>query len=518
MVKKKKSVLAQVWRRGIKFVMVGMCSLVLTGMLPTLSKAFEVEMSEDSKLNIKTTLNYGISYRATEPDSFNLRNINGDDGNRNFDEGTLTSNRASISTEVAYTLKNFLFYTAVYGFYDQAYTQDNDNDSPLTNNNFVGGRTSKHDEFDDDTREIHGRGVNLRDLYVSGDFRFADRNLMVRVGKQVVTWGEALATFGSIGNAMSYADATQVNVPGFELKDVYLPSGQAMMQMDVIEDFSVAAYYQWEYKKNVLDAAGSFFSTSDLLDKGGHYFLRGPGQVLYTRVHDDEPDDSGQWGVNLRYLARALNYTEMNLCYINYHEKFPMFRANPSDGTYRLAYAEDVKLIGASFGTLIGETNIGGEIAYRQDLPLSVVGGKFKEFDVVQYLLNVYQSYGPFLFIDQTLVLLEGGYNSVMDAENLAATIDTDACGYLLKFTFKFNNIFPGYDMEVPVTWKHKVNGMSALTGTWTEDQNEIAVGFDFTFDLDLKFGVSYTEFLGDAEDYAKADRDYVAAYVKYTF
>ncbi|MDX9787785.1 MAG: DUF1302 family protein [Desulfobacterales bacterium] len=516
MVKRKKSMSAQFWRRGVKFVMVAMCSLALTGMSATLSQAFEVEMSPDSKLNIKTTLNYGISYRATEPDSFNLRNINGDDGNRNFDEGTLTSNRGSISTEVAYTFKNFLFYTAVYGFYDQAYTQDNDNDSPSTNNNFVGGRLSEHDEFDDDTREIHGRGVNLRDLYVSGDFFIADRNLMVRVGKQVVTWGEALATFGAIGNAMSYADVTQVNVPGFELKDVYLPSGQALMQMDLFADFSVAAYYQWEYKKNVLDAAGSFFSTSDLTDKGGHYYLGGPDRVLFTRVHDDEPDDSGQWGANLRYLARGLNYTEFNLCYINYHEKFPMFVANPAAGTYHLAYAEDVKLIGFSFGTLIGETNIGGEIAYRQDLPVSVVGSKYEEFDVVQYLVNVYQSYGPFLFVDQTLLLLEGGYNTVMDAHNLAN--DTDAMGYLAKVTFKFNNILKGYDMEVPVTWKHKVKGKSSLAGTFTERQHELAIGFDFTYNLDMKFGFSYTEFLGDAEDYAKADRDYFAAYVKYTF
>ncbi|MDX9788002.1 MAG: DUF1302 family protein [Desulfobacterales bacterium] len=516
--KEKRMGLVHFWEGCIKSVSLVVFNLVLSGILASAAYAINIDMPGDANLDIKTTLNYGFSMRLVDPDSALLSNINGDDGNRNFDKGKLTSNRGSISTEVAYIIKNLTFYTNLYGFYDLVYNADNENDSPSTNNNFVGGRIAENDEFDGDTRQIHGRSGDLRDLYVSGDFRIADRSLMVRVGKQVISWGESLATFGSISSAMSYADATKINVPGYELRDVFLPTGAGYFQVALVDDLSLSGYYQWEWEKNILDAAGSFFSTSDLIDKGGHYYLGAPNMVAFTRIADEEPSNGGQWGASLRYRAQNFYDTEFALCYINYHEKFPLLKINPAAGGYYTVYPEDVGLIGASFGTTIGDTNYGGEIAYRMDLPVQVKAGlpTYEEVDLVQVLLNVYHVFGPMSFIDNTIVLFEGGFNSVLEAENLSK--DTDACGYLIKTTFQFFRVLPRVDLEVPVTFKHKVKGKSALTGTWTEREHELAMGLDFTYDLNLKFSLSYTNFLGDAQDYAKSDRDYVSAYIKYTF
>ena len=480
--------------------------------------AFRVELSDESRLDIDTTVKYGLSMRVDNPDSELLANINGDDGNRAFEKWDLTSNMGMIRTEIDFQYKNIGLFTRARAFYDYSYMHDNSNDSPATNNNFVGGSISDHKDFTDEAEDLQGADAEIFDFFVYGNFLIAERELSLRVGKQVVSWGESLATFNSISAAQSYADATMLNVPGMELKDLFLPSWQISAQIDVVDNLTFSGYYQWSWDKNRLDAAGTFFSTADMIDRGGFHYLAAPGVVAFNRGKDDWARDSGQWGMALRYMAENLNDTEFTFCVINYHEKMPLFYINPAVGNYYLGYDEDVKLYGLSAGTVIGNTNIGAEISYRKDLSVAVDGPlpTYEPFDVYQVLVNGIHIFGPLPFADNLTLLFEGGYNEVLDADNLAK--DTSAWGYLAKFTFDYFNVLPMLDLKVVFSYKQKVHGKSSVAATWTKDEDEFSVGLNFLYLQDIKFDLLYVNFLGDAGDYAKSDRDYMSFNVRYTF
>ena len=52
-----------------------------------------------------------------------------------------------------------------------------------------------------------------------------------------------------------------------------------------------------------------------------------PDFLSVLRGPDDDPDDSGQWGLALRYLAEELNDTEFGFYFVNYHSRLPVVGA-----------------------------------------------------------------------------------------------------------------------------------------------------------------------------------------------
>src|SRR5690606_30888940 len=60
-----------------------------------------------------------------------------------------------------------------------------------------------------------------------------------------------------------------------------------------------------------------------------------------------------------------------------FHDKMPQFYVRPgvnvkpgSVGDYVMVYGENIRTVGASFSTLLGETNVAGELSFRDNMPL----------------------------------------------------------------------------------------------------------------------------------------------------
>ncbi|RJP36351.1 MAG: DUF1302 domain-containing protein [Desulfobacteraceae bacterium] len=490
----------------------------------TNSSAFNIGLGDESFLDIDTTLTYGASVRMDDAKDRLLSNVNADDGNRSFEKHDLISNMVKINSDILLEHKNVGAFTRVRAFYDSVYDQKNANDSPATQNNFIGGSISDHRKFTDDAKDLHRSSVDLLDAFVYGNFYIADRQIDVRAGKQVISWGESLFTQGGISSAQSPVDARMVNSPGVELKDVFMPVGQFYSQIDVISNLAFAGYYQWEWEKTQLNAPGTYFSTSDLLDDGGSFLLfqPAPGMLIpIPRGLDKKPGDDGQWGISLRYLAPELNETEFGLYYINYHEKTPNFNLNMAGGNYFLSYAEDVKLYGASVSSAVGSTNVSGEIAYRQDYPVQVLPAPlfmYDKLDIAQGLISVMNIFGPAWFIDNTTFIAEIGMNHVIKNNTDKIVADQDAWGYQTQIAFDFFSILHRLDLKVPITWKHNPNGVSALAGTFTEGSDSISLKFDFLYDKRISSSLGYTAFVGSPSNQDTADRDFASFNIKYTF
>ncbi len=503
--------------------------------------AFNTQLGPNTSLDVDTTFIYSASMRMKDASERNL-GINEDDGNRSFDQWDLVSNRLLLRTEVDLHRDNIGMFARGRAFYDDVYHHSNEHDSPGTHNNgpLVGGELSDHDEFTDAVEDQHGQDLELLDLYAYGRFDLANRPLSIRFGQQVVSWGESLFTLGGISSAQSYADATMLNSPGAELQDIFLPSHQISGRYDIFENLSLAAYCQWEWDAHVSDAAGSYFSTMDYADEGGYRLLAAPGlPISADRLADNDPSDTGQYGVSLIYNADWLNATEFGLYYLNYHEKFPLVRTVPGGGTltrdwgdpmlnffdslgYYLDYQEDIDLYGASFSTQVGATNISGEVSYRKDYlvqvvdPTSFLGFSYDEFDVVQALVSAIHIFGPVSFIDNVTLMFEAGFNDVVDEENLYN--DDFAWGSSTNLKFSFYNVLPSVDMDIPLNFKHRPNGYSSLPGTFYEDRDEVSIGAQFLYRQVYEFGLKYVDFLGNPDEDPKSDRDYLAFTFSYTF
>ena len=495
------------------------------------------EVSADYVLN----LSYGAAWRMRDPSAALVdgpidpqsglpTTVNADDGDRNFKRGALINNRASVLGEIDMKYRNYGAFLRASTFYDDVYFHANDNDSPETVN-----KTGAHDRFTSQARDHAGSRSRLLDAYLYGSAQTGDESMLnMRVGRQVVQWGESLF-FPNIAGAQSPADATKANVPATEVKDILLPVGQVFAQWQINPTFGLSAYYQYEYKPTELDPAGGYFSFADVIGPGARFIYAAPGFRI-PRGPDNEPRDSGQWGLSARFALGA--ESEASLYYLRYHDKNPNVVLNFEEGfpaSYNVVYFDDIKLSGASFSTRLGDLNVAGEISYKEGVPVqvdSVIGAAATRADATQAQLSAIYLTGPMLLSDQTTFIAEVAYLHVneVDAFEFEGTrsdklvYDRNSWAYQLLMTPSWNNVIDGWDLNMPISFAHQAHGTAAVAGAFGslvgEGDKRVSLGLNGKYLNNLELGVAYNGFLGkaDLDKRPLADRDYVAFSAKYSF
>ncbi len=413
--------------------------LVLAGLCPVLmpvAEAVEFDfMDNEVKGTLDTTISYGTTWRVQSQDKHN-DDFNGNDGDRNFATG-LVSEVYKLTSELGATYKNYGVFVRGTAFYD---SQIMDKRTDYYNHSAVVEPSQNYprdDRFTYEARRDAGRGAQLLDAYVYGKWDVLDHPLSVRAGKQVFNWGESMFYRGGV-NTTNPLDVTKFRLPGSQLKEVLVPVGALSFSLGLTDNLSMEAFYQVDWKESSLDPVGTYYSTTDLFGKGGRQaYVQVPAlapafaayqaiaaSVPSTRLgagpyglnsfmdsgtgifkvanigKDEKARDSGQFGINLHYIAPALNYTDFGFYFVNYHTKEPL--ESVSLGNYqgvdmstlsalagssagaiatldlvgnavvRRAYVEDVRMYGFSFNTTLGNASVFGELAYRPNLPISI--------------------------------------------------------------------------------------------------------------------------------------------------
>lgn len=177
--------------------------------------------------------------------------VNGDDGRLNFDAGDLTGATFKVSNDLQVKWDNFTLFARWFAFYD-AVLDDRD----------AGNRSS----FSEEVQGTVGRDAKLLDLFISGNFDVAGENLNVRVGKQVISWGEGTFILNGI-NVVNPIDVTAFRRPGAEIKEGLIPVNSIYASISLpIDGMSLAGFYMLDYEPFEIDAAGTPFSNADVLD------------------------------------------------------------------------------------------------------------------------------------------------------------------------------------------------------------------------------------------------------------
>jgi hypothetical protein len=445
----------------------------------------------DVEGSFNSQITAGSSWRVQEQDAKNVGVGNGglkgntptgDDGNLNYDKGDAFTQTIKGIHDLGLTYETeegTTFGAFVRGKYWYDYALDkNDVIHGSGTNNYVANQLINDDDFNDLTKS---KGVALLDAYVFTGFYLGDTAVDLRIGKQVVNWGESSFIQGGI-NAVNPVDAAAFRRPGAEIKEGLLPVNMIFANVGLTDNLSIEAFYQLEFEPTVIDSCGTYFSTADYLAEGCNTLVVDPNTgltdkglydagIYATRGTDEMPSDNGQFGVAFKYYAESLNATEFGLYYMNYHSRLPYASAeagayntapinNPSTGDplpfipgvdaynphYHTVYPEDIQLFGLSFNTTVSEWAVSGEVSHRLDMPLQINGADllasalldadaspltteyrkanigdtvdgFERFDYSQAQLTFIKFFDKALGTDRITAVAELGYGHVWDLD-----------------------------------------------------------------------------------------------------
>lgn len=344
----------------------------------------------DVELRWDNTVKYSVGIRAKSPSATLTQFVpapangsavpgalNGDDGDRNFKRGGLISNRVDLLSELDLVYrKSFGLRVSAAGWYDDVYNRTNANDSAATNNSL----SVPYNEFTDATRKLHGRKAEVLDAFVFGATDVGTARLSGRLGRHTVLWGESLF-FGNnaIAGTQSPVDAIKASsVPGSTTKEILMPVGQLSGQLQLSPAVTLMGYYQYEWQRTRLPAAGSYFSVGDLLFDGSERIrlAPGPAPIGFARGADIEAKDSGQFGLGLR---TKLDEFDVGIYATRFHAKTPVFYSRPGvggipgavTGSYQQVFPEGIKAFGVSATTTVGTVNVATEVSVRRGTPLT---------------------------------------------------------------------------------------------------------------------------------------------------
>jgi hypothetical protein len=374
------------------------------------ASALEFEFDNGGRLNWNTTLSVGASWRAEEPSRRLYTRADGSliglysaplvpgtpvgpkdglagnhaagDGNLNYDKGDRFTTPFKLITDVEYKKGNFGGLVRVKAWYDQAlneeevrvgaqsnefngvrkglgpvpgYTLCTSAWTPTSNclpvsppgQNLWPSAKLSDDGFEDEQKFDN---VYLLDAYVYGSFAVGSSDLQVRLGNQVVNWGESVFIQGV--NQINPIDVPAVRRAGAELKEVLLPVWMAYANWGF--DFgSFEAFYQLQWNNTSVDGCGTYFTqtstlisadpgscrsitvvggqlgnlapgnTSNIVPQLGSqpWQVSGPGTYV-PAIKGREPSDSGQFGLAFRFPVDAID-TEIGLYAMNIHSRLP---------------------------------------------------------------------------------------------------------------------------------------------------------------------------------------------------
>jgi hypothetical protein len=202
------------------------------------------------------------------PDFLKLPESNNfDDGNRNFDRGSIVNNRATLLGEIQFDQDHWGFLVRGDAFYDQSYIDSNDNRSPDTINKSQG---PVH-QFSDAAKSVSGRRGRLLDAYVYGNWLYDNgMSLNLRVGRHIAAWGESLF-FSGVALAQAPADASKANLAGADVKSILLPVNQVSLRFGLNEKLTLLGQYKLEHKPTEVNAVGEFYSFADVVGPGAEF-------------------------------------------------------------------------------------------------------------------------------------------------------------------------------------------------------------------------------------------------------
>jgi len=534
---------------------------IIAGLLAYVGSAAALTFeTENFSGNFDSTITTGIGVRTKSP-SCNLvvkgasgagapsgcleaTSALGDQGNLNYGKGDAFTTYLKGSHELLLKLpENWTFMGRVSWLKDFSATHTTGYVSAATGPN--GYTASLSDAAHDDL----GFKTRLLDLWVSKEFSIGEERARVRVGNQVISWGESLFLPGGI-NQTNSMDLMRLAQPGTQLKEVFLPAPIVSFATGLGHGVNLEAYVQTNWNDNYFPPTGSYWSTANGLGKGDSAY----------GIPKRKPKDGNQYGAALRWQPSG---TQLNLGLyaMSYQDKSPQLSLVNGP---EWVFAEDRKMYGISANMPVGDWSVGTELSYRPKDAVALntangcasTGGKCyvdeKKFQwAVTGMLSLTPSDYPTI-----LGALGGAQTATLMAEAVAvyypnlkksyggdlisagawgwgqefsttgtpeAVGDKLSAGYNLDFSWVYDGtLVKGWQVVPEIYYFQAVSGRTPnSSGLFMEGAK--SANFTVTFiqnPANWQFAVNYGKFWGGSRvfDQPLKDRDFIGAYVSRNF
>lgn len=499
--------------------------------------------------NADMTLGAGASWRVEDPETTpNSPNIKSD---TTFDTG-LVSNVYKFTGEFGADWRNYFAVLNVNYTYDWMIMQEDTDRAGVYNPDFAFGLTTVDtgmgDDWNQGAEDYSGSVLDLLDAYVGGTF--ARDALDLRLGRQVINWGEGLFFLDGV------AEQTPLNIgklvlPGSELKEAYLGVSSFRAQWAATDILSLDAYALFDFEEHRLPGVGTYYG-DDIVGPGGQEEWSMDPVFGGLRGRNIATSNDGQWGISGRAFVGDV---EMGLYYSRYHEKFPLFTfdSNPASetlanvlyfvpelngglttddwamlgvtdasmlvgfpvpgGQLRQTYLEDNDMFGASAAFSAGPFSVNGEIAYRPDRPLALPyqdfllvrdGEAWKETDTLNASAHIIWLGGQFVGgIDSQFGLVQLGLDYIDDPDGLDANnvLTEDPLAEADEFAWGVAASWDGtwqavanrnIDLVLNLFVQYDFSGNSHFWGNFAEDRVQYSVGLTGKFGNAWEANINY--------------------------
>jgi hypothetical protein len=286
-----------------------------------------------------STIGYGQGWRVSGPDCRLIAIADGgcghspniDDGDLNYLHKAVFTKALTGTTELALNYKEKAgIFVRGSGLYDFQVMDEPTDHIPLSH----------------EAKDVVGSYTRLLDAFGYWRFNLASMSSEIRLGRQVVDWGESTFIPGGL-DQVNHFDVTALQVPGAELKQALLPDEMAVFNLQLSKNLSTQLLYLFDWHEDILEPDGAYFSTNDFGGPGGNKVFLGFGAIsdqgvnftslggtqisnfqAVNRLPDEKPPDSGQYGVNFKYyLPNFSQGTQLGLYFLNYTSRLPVVSA-----------------------------------------------------------------------------------------------------------------------------------------------------------------------------------------------
>jgi len=196
-----------------------------------------------------------------------------------------------------------------------------------------------------------GTNMQYLDSYFYGKLPIpftTDKTLSFKVGRQLVNWGESTTLAINSLNQANPVNANNVFRIGGQVEEFFTPINQVDLSFEPLENTTLEAFYQLEWKPVEVQTPGTYFSSLPIgTNNTGKTINASFGQsaldpysigtpqdnplagitnstATIGRLPDREARTWGQYGVKLDYYAEWLNNgTDLSLYYMHYHSRLP---------------------------------------------------------------------------------------------------------------------------------------------------------------------------------------------------
>lgn len=546
---------------------------------------------------LDSQLSAGASWRLNDAKQSLIAEPNGgtgkgsgsyDDANQNFRQGETFSSivKGVHDLELRYGDMGF-FARGKYWF--DAELENGSRDHGHAPNGYEPGAELNDSNFNDFAKFS---GIELLDAYWYGEYDLDGMPLDLRLGRQVVNWGESSFIQGGI-NVINPFDVNAFRRAGAEVKEGLLPVNMAFASIGLTDNLSLEGFYQFQWEATAIDGCGTYFSTNDFgaegcngirinsgslnfLDDQAYFNSAAPLVVKRNADGHREADDDGQFGLALRYFAEELNNTEFGLYAAQYHSRLPIssgvkkFNAALAGlglpetlaSEYFIEYPEDIRLLGLSFNTSLGDLAWSGEISHKRDLPIQINGPLlvagiltngttgnngidrltgasvpfgseihgYTAFDVTQLQTTFVKLYDRVLGasrlslvgelawthihnFDESPDALKYGRNGAFGytAGDNDGFVTSDSYGYVARGSLEYPNALAGISLKPEISFKHGLEGYGPQPGaSFAEDQKTLSLSLTGEYLNQYAVQLAYTNFFG-GNDNELEDRDFVS-------